>query len=496
MTDTTAAEQPAPVVVVEPGAVTATVALDAGNRLNIRSGPGANYAVLDKASAGETLNVTGRSEDGSWLRISRANLPDSEGWVAAAFMNAGNARADAPVAESKAAPAAPAAVAAPVAAPAAPAAAPVATADGAALPTATSTPPAAQPSTIKGSPSGLSGSLAFMDGRNNIYIYELATGAVRWLTNGYDPAISPDGTKVTFYRGGGADNGIWVVNMDGTDARKIHGGGEFMRSPKWSPDGSRIVFSRMTGTWKCFDLDFLGCLSMKQIIERFGSMIPKAFIRKALGIHNEDRLEFPDWGLTSIKADGSDFRDVAAMSSAVAPDWNEDGIVYQSSTSIETTKDKEGAETHAVLQENWDHDPDWQPGGGRIIFQSKEGSHWENLQHGSGGRRPLRPDTPGHHAGGRDALQRGASLEPGRPADRLREQPPAGQRAWPLAAVGDGRRRRQSTPFAHRHHPGLLLCRRADGQLEPVEARGEGRGALIAAAFHCSLCPSVEWTVT
>ena len=25
----------------------------------------------------------------------------------------------------------------------------------------------------------------------------------------------------------------------------------------------------------------------------------------------------------------------------------------------------------------WDHDPDWQPGGGRIVFHSKEGSHWE-----------------------------------------------------------------------------------------------------------------------
>ena len=182
---------------------------------------------------------------------------------------------------------------------------------------------------------------------------------------------------MAFYRGGGADNGVWVINSDGTDARKIHGGGEFMRSPKWSPDGSRIVFSRMTGTWKCFDLEYIGCLTMKQIIERFGSMIPPMFIRKALGIKNEDRLEFPNWGITSITADGSEFRDVAAMNTAVAPDWNEDGIVYGSSTSIEITQDKEGAETRAVLQEDWDHDPDWQPGGGRIIFHSKEGSHWE-----------------------------------------------------------------------------------------------------------------------
>jgi TolB protein len=150
-----------------------------------------------------------------------------------------------------------------------------------------------------------------------------------------------------------------------------------MRSPKWSPDGSRIVFSRMSGTWRCYDLEFIGCLSFKEIVERFGSAIPKMFLWKALGIGDADHLEFPNWNITSIKADGSDFRDVNALTSAVAPDWNEDGIVYQSSTSIEITEDKEGAQTRAVLQEDWDHDPDWQPNGGRIVFQSKEGTHWE-----------------------------------------------------------------------------------------------------------------------
>jgi Tol biopolymer transport system component len=33
--------------------------------------------------------------------------------------------------------------------------------------------------------------------------------------------------------------------------------------------------------------------------------------------------------------------------------------------------------TRPVIQEGWDWDPDWQPNGGRIVYQSKEGSHWE-----------------------------------------------------------------------------------------------------------------------
>ena len=130
------------------------------------------YSVVGKAAAGETLAVTGRNDGGSWLRVGRADLPGGEGWVSAAFVTVGDASAEPPVVESKAAPAA--AQAERTAPAAAPATAPAV--DDTALPTPTSAPPA-QSSTIKASPSGLSGNLAFMDGRNNIYLYNLATGA-------------------------------------------------------------------------------------------------------------------------------------------------------------------------------------------------------------------------------------------------------------------------------------------------------------------------------
>jgi dipeptidyl aminopeptidase/acylaminoacyl peptidase len=79
-----------------------------------------------------------------------------------------------------------------------------------------------------------------------------------------------------------------------------------------------------------------------------------------------------------VASDGSgSFRDLVALDSAITPDWNEAGIVYQSAAGIEVTQDRDVAETRAVFQEDWDWDPDWQPGGGRILFQSKEGSHWE-----------------------------------------------------------------------------------------------------------------------
>ena len=45
------------------------------------------------------------------------------------------------------------------------------------------------------------GKLAFQDhSGGSIYIYDFATGAVRKLVDGADPAISRDGTKVAFWR--------------------------------------------------------------------------------------------------------------------------------------------------------------------------------------------------------------------------------------------------------------------------------------------------------
>ncbi len=51
--------------------------------LNIRTGPGINYAVLGTAYASETLPIVGRSADNSWYQVvSRSGT----GWVSAAFV--------------------------------------------------------------------------------------------------------------------------------------------------------------------------------------------------------------------------------------------------------------------------------------------------------------------------------------------------------------------------------------------------------------------------
>src|SRR3954447_20757411 len=63
-----------------------------------------------------------------------------------------------------------------------------------------------------------------------------------------DPQISPDGRQVVYVRvtvnekKDGYDTALWIVPADGSEPPRPFTSGPSDRSPRWSPDGTRIAF--------------------------------------------------------------------------------------------------------------------------------------------------------------------------------------------------------------------------------------------------------------
>ena len=71
-----------------------------------------------------------------------------------------------------------------------------------------------------------------------------------------DPRISPDGKQVVYVRvtvnakKDGYDTALWIVPADGSEPPRPFTSGPEDRSPRWSPDGSRLAFVRSVKTDK------------------------------------------------------------------------------------------------------------------------------------------------------------------------------------------------------------------------------------------------------
>ena len=140
-----------------------------------------------------------------------------------------------------------------------------------------------------------------------------------------DPDFSPDGSRIAYTRGAA----IWVMNADGTGQTYLTAGS----GPAWSPDGGRIAFSRYrNGNWD-------------------------VVVMNADGSGQTALTDHPRWdGSASWSPDG---RRIAFASDR---DGNLAVYVMQPDGSGQTNmRRKAGIDTG----------PDWSPDGSRIAFTSR-----------------------------------------------------------------------------------------------------------------------------
>ncbi|HET6437366.1 MAG TPA: Tol-Pal system beta propeller repeat protein TolB [Anaeromyxobacter sp.] len=87
---------------------------------------------------------------------------------------------------------------------------------------------------------------SYRTGRPELWAYRLADHSLRPLShrgNAMGGVYSPDGKRIAFCLTEGANTDIWVMNADGSGARRLTKDPAIDVSPNWSPDGTKITFT-------------------------------------------------------------------------------------------------------------------------------------------------------------------------------------------------------------------------------------------------------------
>ncbi len=94
----------------------------------------------------------------------------------------------------------------------------------------------------------------------DLYTVPIDGGRAEAITRGMafdsQPTFSPDGTRIAFLSDRDGTENLWVMDADGSDPKKLSGGGDRIEfaSPSWSPDGSHVIVSRTSWGLRTFEL--------------------------------------------------------------------------------------------------------------------------------------------------------------------------------------------------------------------------------------------------
>jgi hypothetical protein len=211
-----------------------------------------------------------------------------------------------------------------------------------------------------------------------IYVVNADGTDLRYVTHGIDPQLSPDGTKITFTRWE-PEYELFTINVDGSDEKSWTKGWREMKSPTWSADGSKLVFSWQNGG---------------RLNEENRSINLADAARNEDGVHmpsNARDVEVEDgilkfrvpadafWSLKEINLTTGELVDLPTDRYSYGPTGHPTAanlLIYKGKNGI-ALHDLETDKDQPVTQDFRDHTPVISPVGGRVAVSYWQDGHWE-----------------------------------------------------------------------------------------------------------------------
>ena len=257
--------------------------------------------------------------------------------------------------------------------------------------------------------------------------------------HGTAPAVAPDGRTIAFLSNRDGGNGLYVMNADGSNVRRLYGDNAMQGRPFWTRDGRHVMLAAKSGDTsvvRSYPLDGSTPVDVARIVAFPGGPVPFDDLSRfvyGVGTWRQTQLETARsdgtdrrrlssdsatrwcaspspsgdriavgrrddvaWQIWVVNADGSDghaiTRFARADGSAECPRWSPDakhvafqnGTIFPADTTKRTSQiriiDAAGGPALMIAPhaEAWqDELPSWFPDGKRLVFQSNRTGAWE-----------------------------------------------------------------------------------------------------------------------